>query len=370
MKERTREKRTGAEDIHYVIHDNTNMEKITLKQLLSNSKTKQDLTVHLAEKTSEFFRLNEMNYAVIYNTHCMTNIELLHQNIPNHSQEEADTLMILVALHLSAQNPFSELYISSPDTDVFLLLIHHFPEVCSHTIFRTGRGENVRDINVVAAFEAIGEKHASAILGFHAITGCDQTGKFFGKSKKYCWKVFRAATDQDLEALQSLGETSDLSDETIHALEHFVMTLYIKTIPDHVKTIGDLRWYLFSKYQCEPEKLPSTAAALTFKIYRSHYMSMVWKQSRNIHPNLPPPISCGWKEEDGHLKTQHTDQLPAPKATVDICSCKCKKDCSNAQCSCERNGLPCTEMCLCENCENQNMESDGYSTGIESKDDE
>ena len=60
-----------------------------------------------------------MNYAVIYNTYCMTNIELLHQNIPNHSQEEADTLMILVALHLSAQNPFSELYISSLDTDVF-----------------------------------------------------------------------------------------------------------------------------------------------------------------------------------------------------------------------------------------------------------
>ena len=45
MKERTREKRTVTEGIHYVIPDNTNMEKITLKQLLSNSKTKQDLTV-------------------------------------------------------------------------------------------------------------------------------------------------------------------------------------------------------------------------------------------------------------------------------------------------------------------------------------
>ena len=125
--------------------------------------------------------LNDWSYAVIYDTFCNTNIEHLCQNIPNYSQEEADTLMILVALQMSAENPFIELYVSSPDTDVLRLLLHYFHELCCHTIFRTGRGANIRDINIGAAFEAIGEKHAASILGFHAITGCDQTGKFKGK---------------------------------------------------------------------------------------------------------------------------------------------------------------------------------------------
>ena len=145
VKERTREKRTGAEGMHYAIQDSSNIEKITPKQLLSNSQTNQDLTVYLAKKVIEFFMLNEWSYAIIYDTFGNTNIEHLCQNIPNHSQEEADTLMILVAIQMSAQNPFIELYVSSPDTDVLLLLLHHFPELCCHTMLRTGRGANIRE---------------------------------------------------------------------------------------------------------------------------------------------------------------------------------------------------------------------------------
>ena len=370
VKERTREKRTGAEGMHYAIQDSTNIEKITLKQLLSNSKTKQDLTVYLAKKAIDFFMLNEWSYAIIYDTFCNTNIEHLCQNIPNHSQEEADTLMILVALQMSAQNPFMELYVSSPDTDVLVLLLHHFPELCCHTMFRTGRGASIRDINIGAAFEAIGEKYAAAILGFHAITGCDQTGKFNGKLKRYCWKIFKTATDADLQGLKSLGDAGCLSDQTIKEIEHFVMTIYTKNIPNHVENIGDLCWYLFAKYQYEAEKLPPTAAALKFKILRSQYMSLVWKQSGKIHLDLPSPTECGWEEEDGHLKPKLTNELPAPKATRDISSCKCKTGCSNGRCSCERNHLVCTEKCLCENCENHNEQSD-YDTDVtDSEDDE
>ena len=122
-----------------------------------------------------------------------------------------------------------------------LLLIHHYPVLCPHTIFRTGTGAKIRDISLGVAFEATGEKHSAAILGFHAATGLDQTGKFNGKSKKYCWKVFRAATDNDLQTLKSLGKGSPSSHETIRAIEHFVMTIYIKNIPSKVKDIDNLQ---------------------------------------------------------------------------------------------------------------------------------
>ena len=98
--------------------------------------------------------------------------------------------------------------------------------------------------------------------------------------------------------MKSLGEAGCLSDQTIKDIEHFVMTIYTRNIPNHVKNIGELRWYMLSKYQNEAEKLPPTAAALNYKIRRSHYMSLVWKQSRKIHPDLPSPTECGWEEED------------------------------------------------------------------------
>ena len=37
---------------------------------------------------------------------------------------------------------------------------------------------------------ALGQHHSEAILGFHAMSGCDTTGKLFGKSKATLWTVF------------------------------------------------------------------------------------------------------------------------------------------------------------------------------------
>ena len=53
---------------------------------------------------------------------------------------------------------------------------------------------------------AIGPNRAEALLGFHTLTGCDQTGKFNGKSKSFWWKNFMEADTQFLDALSMLGE--------------------------------------------------------------------------------------------------------------------------------------------------------------------
>ena len=42
-----------------------------------------------------------------------------------------------------------------------------------------------------------------------------------------------------------------------------------------------------------------------------------------------------------------TDQLAAPTYIVELCICKCKTGCESLRCSCKKNNLVCTEMCMC-----------------------
>lgn len=63
------------------------------------------------------------------------------------------------------------------------------------------------------------------------------------------------------------------------------------------------------------------------------------------------------KEE--RLVAVMTDQLPAPKFSIEMNSCNCKKtQCVGNRCSCSRNGLRCTELCKCVGCENEDLRFD------------
>jgi len=86
-----------------------------------------------------------------------------------HNHEEADTLMILQAKNVYYIDRFSEVYISSSDTDAFLLLIYFYPKLCYATIFRLGEALNVRDINIGKNYECLGPEITEGILGFHLL---------------------------------------------------------------------------------------------------------------------------------------------------------------------------------------------------------
>ena len=56
-------------------------------------------------------------------------------------------------------------------------------------------------------------KLSAAILGFHVFTGCDQSGRFSGKTKLSWWKSFRTAYAEIFEALSSLEGSNILPDD-------------------------------------------------------------------------------------------------------------------------------------------------------------
>ena len=105
-------------------------------------------------------------------------------------------------------DPFTDLYVVSPDTGVLLLLIYYYPQLCASTTFRTDHGNDQRDIEIPKMYESIGPSHAKAILGFHVFTGCNQIGRFYGKSKLECFRIFTDCQREKLDVSLLLDQLS------------------------------------------------------------------------------------------------------------------------------------------------------------------
>ena len=84
---------------------------------------------------------------------------LSETNIPNFStvreHKEVDTVLTLHCPDVAKSDPFLECVAFSPDKDVFFLLIYHFRELTPCTLFLTGRGDHLRNINISKCYKTI-----------------------------------------------------------------------------------------------------------------------------------------------------------------------------------------------------------------------
>ena len=85
--------------------------------------------------------------------------------------------------------------------------------------FKTGTGDKMSEIDIGLVCPALGEKHA--LTG-----GTDVRGKFAGRTKEFCFKIFLSYEDDILHALALLGTKQELSTEIYKKLERFVCSLY------------------------------------------------------------------------------------------------------------------------------------------------
>ena len=244
----------------------------------------------------------------MHDTVAESNYEEFSEDLKIHSHEEADTLLVLHALDVSnCGRKVDSLHIFSLDTDVFLLLVNRYSQLCPNTVFVTGRGLLRREIQLKNIYDSIGKDKADALLGFHAFTGADTSGRFAGKTKKTAFKIFMSSPQDVLRAFQCLGKGITLpSEETVTALEKFVCSLYCPK-SSGIVTIPQCRWYLFSQKHAEGEKLPPTRATLREHIHRAHFISMIWVTADEPCPHLPAPTDYGWVLENGDLSP--LDQL-------------------------------------------------------------
>lgn len=274
LKTQMREKRNKGEDVYYHITDKTLIKNITLKEFLSSSKTKSELTAYLGRKILQHHIVSEPTIKI--ETIIVSHNNKTYCNSPNisgdilldNNHEEADTLLVYYSLLVNKlYGSDIDLTVDSPDTDVLILLLYYHSDLPTNTKFFTGRGAKRRKIKIRDVVDSIGAVFSRALLGLHAFTGTDVTGKFFKKSKDFCFKVFLESGENDdiLEAFQQLGLTQSPSKELIDTLAEFVCRIYkCKSF----SSVTDVRWYLYSVKGQLGENLPPTYDALQQHILR------------------------------------------------------------------------------------------------------
>lgn len=118
-------------------------------------------------------------------------IEYTHELASN--QEEADTRMMLHVKYSGNQGA-KRLVLVSPDTDVLLLLLHHFFDLgVLELFFKTGRTTTyvnyTRFIPIHILVEYLTTEQRQILLSVYCLTGCDTCSALFGIGKKKVFKL-------------------------------------------------------------------------------------------------------------------------------------------------------------------------------------
>jgi len=112
-------------------------------KLLSHTKTKAELTDFLSQKVMERGEATTKQVVVAWVTNCRaTHKDMGHLQC---NLEEADTKIILHAVD-ATDDDVTEISIHSAGTDVLVLAIRRYPEMCPDKSFVTGSGTRRRTI--------------------------------------------------------------------------------------------------------------------------------------------------------------------------------------------------------------------------------
>ena len=185
--------------------------------------------------------------------------------------EETDTRLNFHAQH-AALSGYEQIIIESPDTDVAVLAIAHSSLLNSRLLFLTGTNERRRYIDIRKLAANLGESLCKALVGFHALTGCDSTSAFVGKGKAAPFKLLRS-DEVFVQALIMLGREYDLTHEVFDACERFVCSLYGHKRVD----VNAVRYAMFCSKATESSLLPPTQEALMQHVPCANYQAAVWR---------------------------------------------------------------------------------------------
>ena len=146
--------------------------------------------------------------------------------------------------------------------------------------------------------------------------------------------------------MKDIGDSPEVSDDLFKGCEKFVCA--------KGSDVNKLHYSKFCATHAQSNRLPPTKDALKKHTQRANYQAAVWKLALYTKPEMPSPNGHGWIVENGDIRIDRMDQLPAPLSVLEYISCRCTGNCSSDRCSCSANSPPCTDACMCGNkCENQ-----------------
>ena len=347
-----RSRRGESSSLEVNIHNGSTPVPKQWNKFISNPKNKENLAEFLCKSVSEHLptRLGPMQKVFVVGrfrdgskvVSLVRGCVAVEPNLRS-DHEEADTRLLLHAKHAATTHP--RIVIQSPDTDVAVLSVAHFEDLCCQELWlKTGINDRQRYIPVHTIQSSQGRPLCKRLLPFHVLTGCDSTSAFSGIGKKKAWKVM-LRNEQIQRDLSSLGGSPAIQDRVHEVDESFICSIY--TSGKIFSSADDARYFLFCQRSAKSEELPPTSDCLSHHTKRANVQEFIWKRALVPLQNVPSAEGNGWKFENDKLVPVLMTKSPAPLGITELTKCRCTISECKRNCSCRENNLACTEACLC-----------------------
>ena len=89
----------------------------------------------------------------------------------------------MIYLHYATRLGYKSAVVRTPDTDIFMILLHHARSITLTVYLDTGTGKHRKIVNVSEMAESHGADYCTTILGLYVFTGEDVTSAFKGEGK-------------------------------------------------------------------------------------------------------------------------------------------------------------------------------------------
>jgi len=271
--------------------------------------------------------------------------------IVHNSTGDADTMIAASALEIATEG--KEVNVVADDTDVLILLMHHWRDGMEDIYFlsepKKSQKKGLQVWRIRDLVSKAGTIVIAHILFIHAWTGCDTTSATFGQGKNNLVKKIQVSKEvQQISLL--MGDPSVTPEQVGKAGARLFVILFGGKHGD------DLNYLCYVKFLemvsankiVDPQKLPPTERAAHFHSLRVHLQVILWK--RLTHQDLDfDPEQWGWKLDGTQLSPIMTDLAAGPESLLKFVRCKCKlssrNPCGTNICSCRKNGLRCVTAC-------------------------
>ncbi len=152
---------------------------------------------------------------------------------------------------------YKNVLIIASDTDVVVLAISFFTEICAEKLWVSfGMGKKLRYISIHDICSTMSPAKAHALPAFHAQTGCDNTSFFSGTGKKSAYLKWATRPELTTVLCYLMDRPLALTSADIEVFESYVVSLYSSTCP--LMEVNHARKQIFSQSSRSFEYLPPT----------------------------------------------------------------------------------------------------------------
>jgi hypothetical protein len=145
----------------------------------------------------------------------------------------------------AALSGHSHVLIKTIDTDAVVIAKACFHKMsCAELWVALGTGQNLRYLSIHDLATCMGPERSTALLFFHAFTGCDTVSCFSGHGKKTAWEVWKSFPEVIDTFVQLSTEPNDIDPLLVH-LQRFVVLMY--DCSSNKISVNALRKHLFTK---------------------------------------------------------------------------------------------------------------------------